>query len=131
VVTYGETRRGRGPERWLDDLTRRLVANGVRALLVPPWLKEHPAVLQAHRHAPERFVIVDTEARGPRPFSVPTLIVLGPRELPHPSWLPPVDVGPPRIVFMSSGTPDPAKPGAAVAEWRSPVIAVDELLGRI
>lgn len=131
VVTYEESRRGGGPERWLDDLTRRLVANGVRALLVPPWLREHPAVLQAHRHAPERFVMVDTEARGPRPFSVATLIVLGPRELPQPSWLPPVDAGPPRIVFMSLSTPDPAKPGATVAQWRTPVIAVDELLARI
>jgi ATP-dependent DNA helicase RecQ len=131
VVTYEETRRGGGPERWLADLIRRLVANGVRGLLVPSWLREHPAVLQAHRHAPEHFVLVDTEARGPRPFSVPTLIVMGPRDTPQPTWLPPVGAGPPRIVLMSSGTPDPAKPGAAVAEWRSPVIAVDELVGRI
>jgi hypothetical protein len=34
-------------------------------------------------------------------------------------------------VLVSSGTPNPASPCAAVAEWRSPVITVDELLGRI
>ncbi len=131
VVTYEVTRRRGGPERWLEDLVRRVVANGVRGLLVPPSLREHPAVLQAHRHARERLVIVETEARGPRPFSVPTLIVLGPRDLPQATWLPPVEAGPPRILFMEASTPDPGKPGATVTQWRSPVIEIDDLLGRI
>jgi hypothetical protein len=62
---------------------------------------------------------------------VPTLIVLGPRDLPQATWLPPVEAGPPRILFMEASTPDPGKPGATVTQWRSPVIEIDDLLGRI
>src|SRR5690606_35422942 len=128
---YEDDRRRGGVERWLDDLIRRLVANGIRSLIVPPGLREHQAVWHASRHAYERFVMVDTEVRGPRPFAVPTLIVLGPGDRLMNSWLPPIESGPPRITFMSAATPDPAKPGARVAEWRSPVIDVEDLIARI
>lgn len=131
VVTYQDEHRRGGVERWLDDLVRRLVANGIRVVLVPPSLRDHPAVQLANRHAQERFVVVDIEARGPRPFAVPTLIVIDPGERPKGSWLPPVRTGAPRVVFMPADTLDPEKPGARVAEWRSPVIDVEDLVARI
>lgn len=131
VVTYDADQRGGGLERWLEEVVRRMVANGVRQLFIPPSFRDHPAVKQASRYAAERFLMVDTEIRGPRPFSVPSLIVLGPEDRPRAGWLPPIETGPPRIVLLAASATDPEKPGVRVAEWRSPVIDVADLLGRI
>ncbi|MFG1828650.1 protein DpdF [Micromonospora chersina] len=131
VVTYEETGRRLGPVPWLEDLIRRCVANGIRALFVPTTLRTHPAVQQAHRHAAEGFVMIDGKVNGPRPFAVPALIVLTPGELVDPGWLPPIAHGPPRIVLMPADTLDPERPTVRVADWRSPVLAVDDLLRRI
>lgn len=131
VVTYETTDRGFGIGPWLDDLVRRSVANGVRQLIVPASLRDHPAVRRVHRHAQEGLVVVESNVRGPRPFAVPTLLVLTRGDSLDAGWLPPVARGQARIICIPEDALDPAKPGVRVAEWRSPVLAVDELLRRI
>jgi hypothetical protein len=131
VVTYETTNRGLGIGPWLDDLVRRSVANGVRQLIVPASLREHPAVRRVHRYAQEGLVLIESNVRGPRPFAVPTLLLLTRGDSLDAGWLPPVAHGQPRIICIPEDTLDPAKPGVRVAEWRSPVLTVDEVLRRI
>jgi ATP-dependent DNA helicase RecQ len=131
VVTYEASGRRSGPEPWLDELVRRCIANGVRALVIPEQLRNHPAVQRAHRHSREGLVVVDSAVGGPRAFAVPTLVVVYPGDSVPRNWLPPATHGPPRVVFMHVETPDPEKPGVRVADWRSPVLPINELLRRI
>jgi hypothetical protein len=116
----------------LDDLVRRCVTAGIRAIYVPAGDRDHPAISNADRWArPARFVIVDTQVPAFRPFGVPSLIVL-PKEGPlDPAWLPPAEVGAPRVVVVAEDVPDPDKPSEPVARWRSPSLRIDEFLRRL
>lgn len=132
VVTYPVSGRRPGPEQWLDELIRKCVANGVRYIVVPPALRDHRALVEAHRHSAGRFVAVDTRLEGPRPFAVPTLVICGLAEPVPAGTLPPVVAGgAPRVVLVPEDAEEPTRPGALLSEWRSPVLAIEDLLRRI
>ncbi len=132
VVTYPVSGRRPGPDQWLDELIRKCVANGVRYIVVPPALRGHRALGEAHRHSGGRFVAVDTRLEGPRPFRIPTLVICGLGEAVPPAALPPVFAGgAPRVVLVPDDTEEPTRPGTLLSEWRSPVLTIEDLLRRI
>ena len=114
----------------LDDLVRKLVRLGVRAVLIPERLRTHPAVLQAHRWAwPERFVIADDRIRKIHPFPVPTLLVA--EEHVHAGWLPKATTGAQRVIVAPDSLPDPEKLSVPISEYRFPTLRLTEFLRRI
>lgn len=132
VVTYPASGRRPGPEQWLDEFIRKCVANGVRYIVVPPALRGHRALAEGHRHAGGRFVAIDTRLEGPRPFSVPTLVICGLGEAVPVAALPPVVAGgAPRVVLVPDDAEEPTRPRTLLSEWRSPVLTIDDLLRRI
>lgn len=132
VVTYPMSGRRPGPEQWLDELIRKCVANGVRYIVVPPALRGHRALVEAHRHASDRFVAIDDRVEGPRPFTIPTLMICAVDGAVPPAALPPVvPGGAPRVVFVPADAREPTRADALVSEWRSPVLTIDDLLRRI
>jgi ATP-dependent DNA helicase RecQ len=116
----------------LDDLVRRCVSGGVRALYVPPELQQHEAISAADRWAsPQRFVVVETSVPQLRPFAVPSLILVSGGGRVDATWLPPSRIGAPRIVVVPQNLPDPEKWSEAVARWRTPSLHIDEFLRRV
>jgi hypothetical protein len=114
----------------LDDLVRKLVRAGVRALLVPVRYLEHPAITNAHRWAsPEHFVIAEAGVRPVHPFPVPSLVVA--EEHVQTSWLPPAATGAERVVVLPETLPDPEKQSTPAFEYRSPSLRLPEFLRRI
>lgn len=119
-------------EESLDDLVRRSVSAGIRAIYAPLAISDHRAISTADKWArPERFVIVDAKVPVLKPFAVPSLVLVPRDGRVDTEWLPPADVGAVRIVVVAEDLPDPDKPSESAARWRAPSLRLDEFLRRL
>lgn len=117
---------------YLDDLVRRCISGGVRALYVPLALRAHEAISTADTWAsPQRLVIVETSVPKLKPFAVPSLVLVINSGRAEAAWLPPSSSGAPRIVVVPEDLPDPEKESETAARWRTPSLHIDEFLRRV
>lgn len=116
----------------LDDLIRRCVTSGIRAIYARKPLIGHEAIGQAHRWAkPQGFVIVEEGVPRLRPFSVPSVVVCLPGDPIEASWLPPSFVGSARVIVAPHDAQDPDRPSETISAWRAPSLMLEDFLRRI